>query len=115
MKQINVAVMVMCLAAGAGLSAGVAGRQIDNAKKQVSLSESSTVEAAASPETVKPSYVLGENNGRVAVYLYGNEEPEIVFNVYLHHLPDVDRLNLQNGIEIDDYQTLLELIEDYTS
>jgi len=115
MKQINAAILAMCLAAGAGIAAEAVNRKTYDKDKQELQQESSVVEAKATFETEKPSYILGEHDGRVAVYLYGNKEPEIVFNVYLHHLPDVDRFNLQNGIEISDYQTLLDLIEDYTS
>lgn len=115
MRQINAAVLAMCVAAGAGLAVGVVGQKLSETDYHEFISESDLIKANADVENIKPSYILGEKDGRVAVYLYGGKEPEIVFNVYLHHLPDVDRLSLQNGIEIDDYQTLLDLIEDYTS
>jgi len=116
LKQINAALLAMSAAAGIGLLAGmlnyeVSNRQIDEPYETGTV----TVPARASVRAEKPNYILGEKDGRVAVYLYGKDDPEIVFNVYLHHLPDVDRENLREGIEIADYQTLLTLIEDYTS
>jgi len=63
----------------------------------------------------KPRYLLSHYQGKLAVYIIGKEEPELVFERYLHYLPDVDRMKLEQGIEISDYSELLRMIEDYTS
>ncbi|WMJ84436.1 hypothetical protein ACS3UN_07200 [Oscillospiraceae bacterium LTW-04] len=63
----------------------------------------------------KPRYLLSGYEGKLAVYMIGKKEPELVFDRYLHYLPDVDRMRLEQGIEVSDYAELLQLIEDYTS
>lgn len=63
----------------------------------------------------KPRYLLSSYEGKLAVFMIGKKEPELVFDRYLHYLPDVDRLRLEEGIEVADYAELLQLIEDYTS
>ena len=63
----------------------------------------------------KPRYLLSHYQGKLAVYIIGKDIPELVFDRYLHYLPDVDRMKLEQGIEIADYSELLRLIEDYTS
>lgn len=103
----------MCVAAGAGLMAGVTEYGSQKSEEPYSATEFSRVQAEVKND--EPSYILGEKDGQVAVFLRGSDEPEIIFNVYLHYLPDVDRLRLTEGIEVYDYDTLLSLIEDYTS
>ena len=63
----------------------------------------------------KPRYIISHYQGKLAVYIIGKEEPELVFDRYLHYLPDVDRMKLEQGIEVADYSELLRIIEDYTS
>ena len=63
----------------------------------------------------KPRYLLAGYQGKLAVYMIGKKEPELVFDSYLHYLPDVDRMRLEKGIEVADYTQLLQLIEDFTS
>ena len=63
----------------------------------------------------KPRYLLSHYQGKLAVYIIGKDEPELVFERYLHYLPDVDRMKLEQGIEVAEYSELLRLIEDYTS
>lgn len=63
----------------------------------------------------KPRYLLSHYQGKLAVYIIGKDAPELVFDRYLHYLPDVDRMKLEQGIEIAEYSELLRLIEDYTS
>ena len=63
----------------------------------------------------KPRYKLSHYEGKLAVYIIGKDDPELVFDRYLHYLPDVDRMKLEQGIEIADYSELLRMIEDYTS
>lgn len=63
----------------------------------------------------KPRYLLSQYEGKLAVYIIGKTDPELVFDRYLHYLPDVDRMKLEQGIEVADYSELLRLIEDYTS
>ena len=63
----------------------------------------------------KARYLLTGYQGKLAVFMIGKKEPELVFDRYLHYLPDVDRMRLEEGIEVSDYAELLQLIEEYTS
>lgn len=63
----------------------------------------------------KPRYRLASYQGKLAVFIIGKNQPELVFDRYLHYLPDVDREKLEQGIEVADYSELMRLIEDYTS
>lgn len=70
---------------------------------------------SASQPVSKPRYLLAGYQGKLAVFMIGKKEPELVFDNYLHYLPDVDRMRLEKGIEVADYAELLQLIEDFTS
>lgn len=80
---------------------------------QTVIDVESGVSAESTPQ--KPRYLLSGYQGKLAVYMIGKKEPELVFDRYLHYLPDVDRMRLEQGIEVSDYAELLQLIEDYTS
>lgn len=113
-----VAVIAVLSAATAGLSAGyAAGRE--NALSEIPGEIAELAAGAASqriPAPVQtPRYVLKGYQGKLAVFIGNKTEPELQFEVYLHHLPDVDRMQLEEGIAVDDYQELLRLIEDFTS
>jgi hypothetical protein len=80
---------------------------------QAAMDVTSGVSTEATPQ--KPRYLLSGYEGKLAVFMIGKKEPELVFDRYLHYLPDVDRMRLEKGIEVSDYAELLQLIEDYTS
>lgn len=80
---------------------------------QAAVDIASNVSAEQAPQ--KPRYLLTGYQGKLAVFMIGKKEPELVFDRYLHYLPDVDRMRLEEGIEVSDYAELLQLIEDYTS
>ncbi|HIT18240.1 MAG TPA: hypothetical protein IAB57_01335 [Candidatus Fimivivens faecavium] len=113
-----VTVLAVLVTATAGLSAGyAAGRE--TALSEISP-EAAELTAGAASEKVPapahtPKYVLKGYQGKLAVFIGNKTEPELQFEVYLHHLPDVDRMRLEEGIAVDDYQELLSLIEDFTS
>lgn len=60
-------------------------------------------------------YLLKEHEGRIAVYQAGANKPEIILDVLVKHLPDYDRSQMAVGIPVKDYDSLISLIEDYTS
>ncbi|MBP1559528.1 MAG: hypothetical protein J6B40_08205 [Oscillospiraceae bacterium] len=66
-------------------------------------------------ENNSPVYRLGTSQGRLAVFVEGSDEPEMVLDVYLSTLPEVDRLLLEQGIEAQSYAQLVSMIEDYIS
>lgn len=109
-KQINAALFSLAAAMALGLAAGFLG-----AAGALQEKKTPPAEETAAVQTEKVSYILGEQDGRLAVFLPGVTEAQIVFDIYLHHLPEVDRERLRAGIRVADYQTLVTLIEDYTS
>lgn len=70
---------------------------------------------AQQPQEEDYRYILRTSNGRLAVYLKDATEPQMVFDVSVRVLPEFDQQQLEEGIRIKDYQTLVTLIEDYVS
>ena len=60
-------------------------------------------------------YILREWNGYIAVFAHGEQEPQIVLEQQVRFLPDIDRMNLREGIIVADREELAALIEDYIS
>lgn len=68
--------------------------------------------ASSSPAAL---YTVGEWNGQLAVYVREKTEPEQVYDVYITTLPEEEQRRLQQGVPVEDEETLLRLLEDYTS
>ncbi|MEF9983280.1 MAG: hypothetical protein RR710_01930 [Oscillospiraceae bacterium] len=64
---------------------------------------------------VKYDYLIKTFEGKIAVFTPNSKNPEIIFEVYTHQLPEYDRFQLEQGIIVEDYSTLVQLIEDYTT
>jgi len=60
-------------------------------------------------------YMLKEYRGRIGVYIGGADEPEMILDVPIKHLPDYDRELLMEGIPVWSYSELVALMEDYSS
>ena len=60
-------------------------------------------------------YELKDYEGKLAVFFYGEQYPQLSFDVYIRTLPEWDRKQLKEGILIKDYEELLKRIEDYSS
>ena len=60
-------------------------------------------------------FLLGVQNGYVALWKDGNPEPVRVFPYLAENLPDPDRQALEQGIHLDNKLQLIRLIEDYLS
>ena len=60
-------------------------------------------------------YILRSENGRLAVFITGEEQPRMEFDVPVRVLPELDQRQLEEGITVKDYPTLVSLIEDYIS
>ena len=74
------------------------------------------VEKPAGEDPPPPyAYLLREYQGRIAVYTAGQEEPDMVLNVMVKHLPEYDRRQLEEGITVASYSELESLIEDFSS
>ena len=71
--------------------------------------------ARASEPEQEPMYMLREWNGYIAVFAHGEPEPQLVLEQQVRFLPDIDRMNLREGITVSDRAELAALIEDYIS
>ncbi len=60
-------------------------------------------------------YELKAHDGKLAVFFYGEEQPRMVFEVYISTLPEYDKKQLSVGVPVKDYEELLIRIEDYSS
>ena len=110
MKRQTVGIMSVVVAAVFGVAVGGYSAQgIDN------MASETQTELKIKQSSSRAPYKLMGCDGKLAVYVIGKKDPELIFDIYLHHLPDVDRLKLEEGIEVENYNKLLELIEDYTS
>ncbi|MFV0497825.1 MAG: hypothetical protein ACK5L0_06650 [Candidatus Fimivivens sp.] len=106
-------VAALAVAILGGTAFGIWAKFQANDIPRITMDVKSGVSVQEAPQ--EPRYLLSEHEGKLAVFMIGKKEPELVFDRYLHYLPDVDRLRLEEGIEISDYAELLRLIEDYTS
>lgn len=64
----------------------------------------------------RTSYVLRENEGRLALFIkYSNGDEQIHsdYDISVKLLPESDRKSLEKGIELDSLNDALQLVEDY--
>ena len=59
--------------------------------------------------------ILGEWEGKLAVFSPNGISPDEVYDVYISTLPEEEQRKLEEGIAVYDEQTLVGLLEDYTS
>ncbi|MDR2909062.1 MAG: hypothetical protein LBU86_04185, partial [Oscillospiraceae bacterium] len=77
----------------------------------------------AAPESLEPPdeaaagwlYLIREYEGRVAVFTREDENPVTVLEKWVRHLPEYDRIQMQEGIEVYSDEELAARIEDFTS
>ena len=82
----------------------------------LSVSDTATgAEAPAPASRSAASYVVGEWEGRLAVYSAGRQTPDQVYDVYISTLPEEERKRLEEGIPVSTEKELASLLEDYTS
>ena len=70
--------------------------------------------APSSDVSVKPMYIVGEYEGHVAVFEYGEIRPFQILESTTAALPDTDRAMLERGIEVTDDTELIRILEDYS-
>ncbi len=61
------------------------------------------------------SFIMGVQDGYVALWKSGETEPLKVFPYQVSSLPPADQARLRKGIVIDSAEDLIGLIEDYLS
>lgn len=69
-------------------------------------------------ETTAPNgsekYIMRDYNGRIAVFVYGEDEPQEVFDVFTSSLPRGEAERVYKGITVEGDEALQKLIEDFT-
>ena len=110
--------VILCCAASAAVSALIAvtatAAAIREEVQPPQLPEQSQ-SPAVPPESQDHEYILGEWEGRLAVYRTGESEPDSVLDVYLGLLPPADAQALREGIPVEDQTELDRRLEDFRS
>lgn len=70
--------------------------------------------SSAPPESEKPMYLVGEFEGSVAFFRFGEKEPQQVLETPLSMLPEQDRRLLREGIPVMTEEELASVLEDYS-
>lgn len=60
-------------------------------------------------------YVIGESDGKLAVFLEGEATPLEVYDTYIGELPEADQSYIKKGIRVTSVAELAEYLEDLTS
>lgn len=71
--------------------------------------------SAGQAVTEEKAFVIGIENGRVAVFREGEEKPFLVTDTYAKTLPEIDRKELEKGVEVSGEKELQKTLEDYCS
>ncbi len=87
-----------------------AGNSASTSSKN-SVSEND-VEAVLSADYI---YIIGEQDGKLAIFLDGNAEPLEVYDTYVSDLPESDRSYIKKGIRVTSVADLAAYLEDLTS
>ena len=92
-------------------------KNVDNYVNNVPADGSRENSVSDSPGQInaKPLFILGEKDGKIALYDSGKNEALQTYDVYISTLPEYDRKALAAGIYIYDLKELDSLIEDFTS
>ena len=59
-------------------------------------------------------YIMRDYNGRIAVFVYGEDEPQEIFDVFTSSLPRGEAERVYKGITVEGDEALQKLIEDFT-
>lgn len=82
-------------------------------------SDSASAENVTQPATEQTTkyrtYVVREYDGVVAVFYSDSSKPIKVTQRYVKALPEKDRANLKEGIQVNDKEELRKLLEDLCS
>ncbi|MDR3766528.1 MAG: BofC C-terminal domain-containing protein [Butyricicoccus sp.] len=77
------------------------------------LTPTDTATAAATTSS-PPSYYATLSDNHVVIYLHGQSEPVLVTDIDARTLPDADREQLEQGIQLDGAADVNQLLEDYS-
>ncbi|HIW72929.1 MAG TPA: hypothetical protein H9684_01260 [Firmicutes bacterium] len=85
------------------------------AEPPASAGPNSGAASAATSAQTPMLCVLGEWEGKLAVFSPNGISPDEVYDVYISTLPEEEQRRLEEGIPVYDEKTLAGLLEDYTS
>lgn len=66
-------------------------------------------------QTAAQQYVLRSESGKITVFSGNSELPEIETGIDTSHLREYDRQLLEQGIEIEGYEKMIGLLEDFSN
>ncbi len=72
-----------------------------------------TLAQTAPLESIKTKYILGEFNGKLAIYKENNDTPLEILDVQISSLPERDIERIKNGITADTLSEIISVAEDY--
>lgn len=61
------------------------------------------------------AYLLQETDGKIGLYLPGEDTPRQVLDIFTYTLPDYDQQLLKEGIRVADDQDLQKYLEEFDS
>lgn len=61
------------------------------------------------------AYLLQETEGKIGLYLPGEDTPRQVLDIYTYTLPEYDQLLLEKGIPVADEEDLQKYLEEFDS
>ena len=91
----------------------ISSQNISEQIKPAQATESAKNEVKPQPK--KSGYKIQEYNGNIAVFENGQDKPFRKTEIAVKNLPEVDRNELKNGIEVETNEELQTLLEDYLS
>ncbi len=122
---VNIVILSLILALSITLTIMIiiGNSRLSRAEKHLLAVSADTVTEANSTETpaqnasspVKCMYVLGEKDGRLAVYSADRQSVIDLLDTYIYSLPLSDREAISEGIAVYSVNELVALIQDYTS
>jgi len=74
-----------------------------------------TQNTAPEPSPAPAHYTVRAENGRITVYPGDKTQPELYADIDLSRLREYDRALLEQGIEIDGYEGVIGLLEDFSN
>ena len=89
--------------------------EINNGQNLNHIDDTEKDNVNKNPEISETLFILGENNGKLAVLSPDRETVYETFDVYINTLPEYDKNLLLDGIKIKTAEELHSLLEDYNS
>lgn len=81
----------------------------------VTVSALENAQTVSRSEAEAPAYTVRAENGKVTVYSGNPDAPEIETAIDTSNLREYDKQLLEKGIEVDGYEKMLSLLEDFSN